>query len=169
MCSTASPDVELVRKLVSRRLLAPKWLDQAQADLDKMLLILWRAGYVRLEPEPPASLGQPLVTPEPELAELPDEPEESFGAGIFDSVAKPVEAAPPQTKPAPIKPAEAAAAGDAEPYRPMLAHPTERLPDLLKLRGINPLYGLWLIERLGIADRAERCRPWRACSSCRVR
>ena len=48
----ASPEVEIVRHLVSRRLLDPPRLEKAQEALDQMLLTLWRAGYVTLEPEP---------------------------------------------------------------------------------------------------------------------
>ena len=36
------------------------------------------------------------------------------------------------------------------------ALPTERLADLMKFRGCNPLYALFLLKHLGIADRAER-------------
>ena len=36
------------------------------------------------------------------------------------------------------------------------AQPTERLGDLMKFRGVNPLYALFLLKHLGIADRAER-------------
>ena len=36
------------------------------------------------------------------------------------------------------------------------ALPTERLADLMKFRGTNPLYALFLLQHLGIADRAER-------------
>jgi hypothetical protein len=38
----------------------------------------------------------------------------------------------------------------------MFAHPTERLPLMLAFRSVNPLYGVFLINQLGIADRAER-------------
>ena len=36
------------------------------------------------------------------------------------------------------------------------ALPTERLADLMKFRSANPLYALFLLKHLGIADRAER-------------
>jgi len=41
-------------------------------------------------------------------------------------------------------------------YRPDRAHPTPALEQLLLLRGVNPLYGLYLVNSLGIADRNER-------------
>ncbi len=49
----ASPDVELIRKLVAKRLTDTARIEAGQRDLDQMLLTLWRAGYVTLEPEPP--------------------------------------------------------------------------------------------------------------------
>ena len=38
---------------MGKRLLTPKQLEQQQKSLDRMLLTLWRAGYVRLDPLPP--------------------------------------------------------------------------------------------------------------------
>ena len=36
------------------------------------------------------------------------------------------------------------------------ALPTERLADLMKFRGTNPLYALFLLQHLGFADKSER-------------
>jgi hypothetical protein len=36
------------------------------------------------------------------------------------------------------------------------AAPTVRLPELMKLRGVNPLYGLFLLQHLGKANTAEK-------------
>lgn len=41
-------------------------------------------------------------------------------------------------------------------YRPVRAFPTEKMPQLTVLRSVNPLYGHFLMEHLGIADRTER-------------
>jgi hypothetical protein len=41
-------------------------------------------------------------------------------------------------------------------FLPTLAHPTEKLPTLLVFKSVNPLYGAFLLEQLGIADAAER-------------
>ncbi len=101
----ASTDVNTVRNLVRKRLLHGKQVDQAQKDLDSMLMTLWRAGYVTLDPEPPKVLGD-----------------------------------------APLD----------EPYRAETATPTEAMDNLLKLRGVNPLYGLFLVKHLDIADPVER-------------
>lgn len=98
-----SPDVKRLRELVSKRLLPEKALERAARTLDNMLLILWRAGYVELDPKPP----------------LDDD----------DALAN---------------------------YRPEFAPATERLKDLLIFRSMNPLYGVFLTQQLGIADHNER-------------
>ena len=45
---------------------------------------------------------------------------------------------------------------DSPPPAFKYAIPTERLADLMKFRSTNPLYALFLMKHLGIADRAER-------------
>src|SRR4029077_12067151 len=54
-----SPDVERVRRLVRKRLMDPKRLDQAEKHLHQMLRTLHAAGVVRLEPEPPPIVDEP--------------------------------------------------------------------------------------------------------------
>src|SRR5205823_6596823 len=61
--------------------------------------------------------------------------------------------------PPPQPPKEPGAAGDGEPppaYVPVRAHPTPALDSLLVFRSIHPLYGAFLLDHLGIADRSER-------------
>ncbi len=58
-----------------------------------------------------------------------------------------------------VAPADNAGANDDAPkeaYRPKFAHPTETMQRLLHFRGVNPLYGNFLLNYLGVADRAER-------------
>jgi superfamily II DNA/RNA helicase len=50
---TASPEVDLIRQLVGKRLMEGKRLETAQSGLDQMIRTLGSAGYVTLEPEPP--------------------------------------------------------------------------------------------------------------------
>jgi hypothetical protein len=52
--------------------------------------------------------------------------------------------------------AEGQASEEAEPYKPMLARPTPELAKLLLFRGVNPLYGVFLVNQLGAANRQER-------------
>jgi superfamily II DNA/RNA helicase len=51
---------------------------------------------------------------------------------------------------------------DASEYRPREAHPTEHLAQLARLRGVNPLYGIFVSRQLDIADQTER---WQAFES----
>lgn len=45
---------------------------------------------------------------------------------------------------------------EKEIYRPLRAEPTERLDQLLSFRSCHPIYGTFLLEHLGLADKAER-------------
>jgi hypothetical protein len=45
---------------------------------------------------------------------------------------------------------------DVEPYRAMLAHATPELDKLLVFRSVHPVYGAFLVNQLGIANRDER-------------
>ncbi len=116
----ATPEVEKIRQLVGKRLMDSKHLEAGQRELDRMLMTLWAAGYVTLEPEPPKQADA-------------------------------------------VEPPSAADDDDGEPpapYRPQLAHPTDQLGKLLLLRGVNPIYGVYLVNQLGIADRAERIQAF---------
>jgi hypothetical protein len=115
-----SPDVDKIRALVGKRLLHGKRLEENQKTLDRMLLTLWTAGYVTLEPEP-----QPVADDDRQGLAI----DASEGA---DGTSPP------------------------ESYRAHQAHPTAELSKLLMLRGVNPLYGVFLVNQLGIADRLER-------------
>ena len=143
----ASPDVDIIRRLASRRLMDSKKLKYAQQLLDQMLLMLWRGGFVRLEPEPPSgestteerteepagSTGDPPNRDRPvlTLADL------TFGGTEKDKTTS--------STPSPDPPA----------YQAKLAHPTPKLAQLSWFRSVNPLYGVFLTNQLGIADRTE--------------
>jgi len=116
----ASPEVDRLRTLVGKRLMDSRRLEAGQKGLDRMLMTLWTAGYVKLEPPPPQKTDEPT-------AESP----------VGEGASKNADDQPP-------------------PYKPKLAHPTPELEKLSLLRGLNPLYGVFLINQLGIADRNER-------------
>jgi len=62
----ADPDVEKLRQLVGKRLIVEaKRLERAQKDLDQLLLTLWSAGYVELDPAPPPATEE-QATPQSE-------------------------------------------------------------------------------------------------------
>ncbi len=54
------------------------------------------------------------------------------------------------------KPGSSSLTPDSCPLTPVLAHPTPLLDRLLIFRSVHPLYGAFLIEQLGIANRDER-------------
>jgi len=136
----ASPHVDLLRKLVSKRLMDGKRLAKAQESLDAMLITLWRAGYVLLDPEPPKS-----DTPEETETEQ-EEPKKSKTRLLLEEALASAGQAPQPTEAADVPP----------PYQAEFAYPTETLHHLVTLRGLNPLYGVFLVNQLGIANREER-------------
>ena len=136
----ASSDVHLLRKLVSKRLMDSKRLEKAQEGLDAMLITLWRAGYLLLDPEPPksdAAEDAETENPQPKKSKSRLLLEEALSAEGY-SVKTTEE---PQGPPA---------------YKAEFAYPTERLHKLVTLRGLNPLYGVFMVNQLGIASREER-------------
>jgi superfamily II DNA/RNA helicase len=145
----ASPEVEIIRRLVGKRLMDAAHLEGAQRDLERMLLVLHKAGFVRLEPEPPEGFSA-LSAGKQKAAERGEPGEKSsqgIGMGLF-SAAQPLA---PQPAPGPPPP---------PPYRPVLAHPTPELSKLALFRSVNPLFGIFLVNQLGIADRKERIQAF---------
>ncbi|MFN4258423.1 MAG: DEAD/DEAH box helicase [Gemmataceae bacterium] len=114
-----SPDVDKIRKVVSKRLMDEARVKSQQKQLDQMLLALHRGGYVVLDPPPPAPA--------------------TSGAGEGQ----------------PASPADVTAA-----WVPHQAAPTPKLDRLLVFRSVHPLYGAFLIDHLGIADRHERLQAF---------
>ena len=131
-----SPDVEKIRSVIKKRLLDGPRIEAGMKQLNRMLIILHKRGFVKLEPEPPTDEE---VQAEREKVKLEIELQKAAKPGLF---AKSVE-------PTPQVPA-------APQYTPMQAVPTEALDNLLVFRAVHPLYGAFLMEHLGIANRDER-------------
>ena len=169
-----SPDVSRIRKLLNGRLMKLKDVKIAQRRLNRQLITLWRGGYVTLDPKPPVAeiakeqSGEEAESEEPTEAEpeTNDGPTDlsklSFGGGLGGSLqlggasAKPD---PPETSSGKAKSSSNKKSDpdkDESDYEPITATPTEALDDLLKLRGVHPLYAVFLMKHLGIADRNER-------------
>ncbi len=146
-----SPEVQPLRELVRKRLLDTRQMEVAQKRLDRMLMILWRAGYVTLDPPPrdnaTASPPEPLEPPAAPAAPT------LFGQALGGDTPRspaPAESNPEPTVPPPPR------------YQAERATPTEFLPRLSVFRSINPLFGVFLINHLGIASRAERLQAMEA-------
>ena len=159
----ASPEVEPIRKLVSKRLMESGKMVGAQKQLDQMLLTLWAAGYVKLEPEPPAAEeGEKGRGGEGEKQQ-PVRKQTETERMLAEALAQLAKQREPQSKDettssAPLAPSPQPLAPSS--YQARFAHATENLPKLLKLRGINPLYGMYLVNQLGIASREERIQAF---------
>ncbi|MFK8110801.1 MAG: DEAD/DEAH box helicase [Rubripirellula sp.] len=142
--------VQPIRDMVGRRLLTPKGVEEAQRDLNRMLITLWTAGYIELDPKPRAA--QPKIQKPPAGKEEPLKTEGLFGE-LLDSM-RPAETEQPEQD---QDPALIESRGyEVEDYHPAIAKPTERLDRLVHLKSINPLFGVYLADQLAIADPLER-------------
>jgi superfamily II DNA/RNA helicase len=132
-----SPDVEKVRGVVRKRLLDQPRVEAGMKQLDRMLLTLHVRGFVRLEPEPPA--------------DIPPSPLGGEGGE-----------APVNTNPPPRREEWSAnlALNPPPGYQPVFATPTPELDKLLVFRAVHPLYGAFLVEHLGRANRDERVQAF---------
>jgi superfamily II DNA/RNA helicase len=146
----ASPEVERVRKLVGKRLMDSHHLEAGQRSLVEMLLTLWKAGYISLEPDPPKE----------EEAEAEASPlQMGEGLGVRAELTRPRLQASLFSKPVLSKSEETEIVEkkNLPPlYTPQYARPTEEMQKLHLFRGIHPLYAVFLVNQLGIASRAER-------------
>jgi len=150
-----SPEVERLRALVRKRLMPPKFLEQADRHLDAMLVTLARGGFVTLEPTPPPGLlaphDAPAVAAAPAPAAAAPRP-----VSALQKIIDAMQAGEGKGGAAPSAPA----ASGPPPYRAALARPTERLADLFFFRSVNPLYGIFLLDHFDVADPRERMQMW---------
>jgi superfamily II DNA/RNA helicase len=136
-----SPDISLVRTVIRKRLMDENRVKVQDAQLDRMLLTLYHAGYVTLVPEPPK-----------------EETQGEGGAGV-----PPVSASPTPSKGAELIMKALGVnqqAKIAERYMVTTATPTPTLDQLLVFRSVHPLYGAFLLQHLAIADRNERLQAF---------
>jgi superfamily II DNA/RNA helicase len=153
----ASPDVSQIRKLVAGRLLAPKEQISAQKRLNQQLVTLWRGGYLTLDPKPPLAELDEGKSVEADATDETEAVVESASSMTLDlgqrrSTPEPELVEEPRKKNREVSDADS----DESTYQPDTATPTEKMADLLKLRGVHPLYALFLMNHLGIADTNER-------------
>lgn len=173
-----SPDVQPLRDMVGRRLLDAQQFERAQVRLNEMLVTLWTGGYLELDPKPrPKSATPNLPSPESKdpSKSAPSDSGSSFrspdgtssgslglleAAGLGGLVESAREDAPPEEKAEDSSKTlsdDIAHRGyDLENYKPITATPTDRLELLVRIRSINPLYGVFLASHLAIADDTER-------------
>ncbi|MEX0825100.1 MAG: DUF3516 domain-containing protein [Pirellulaceae bacterium] len=166
-----SPDVQLLRDLVGRRLLPASKMDAAQQELNRRLVTLWANNYIRLEPEPSRRRDEsagPGTTAKPGHDQPPSAKQAGLAssAGLLGQLLSDAGVTPDASVSGPEKAPEPVvkhATHSKDPkdfeldeYRPRLIHPTRHLESLVHIRSINPLYGVYLADQLVIADREER-------------
>ena len=160
----ASPEVQPIREFVSKRMLNSKEMETAQRQLNRMLLTLWRAGYVTLEPKPPLeATATDFAEPKDDstsnanpVKDATEKPTLLFGQSIGSAKTS------PKAKPSAAKSSETAQ-NERPAYRVDCAMPTDDLFKLSCFRSVNPLFGSFLISHLGFADQSERLQALEAC------
>ncbi|MFN6129580.1 MAG: DEAD/DEAH box helicase, partial [Planctomycetota bacterium] len=151
-----NPEVQPLRDLVGKRLLPPLEIAKAQIELNRMLVTLWTAGFLDLDPKPqPKSNASASPTPR----NAPPQPRgwlalpSSATASAQD--AEPAEDEEEQESGSATD--EAAERGyELENYRPDRIVPRPRLELLSEIRSVNPIYGLFLIGHLQFANDCEK-------------
>jgi superfamily II DNA/RNA helicase len=163
---TISPEVSRLQTFIGKRLLEPQRVEHAERQLTQMLLTLEAGGYIRLEPEPPrAEVTNPVnpdtkssqVSRDAKSSERSAPPVPTGGIGALIQKAR--------TDNTPKKPGISKIPGFSAPdteddgpnfYQPEFAHPSADMHKLLVFRSVNPLYGVFLTQHLGMADPDER-------------
>jgi superfamily II DNA/RNA helicase len=143
-----SPDVEEVRKVLAKRLLDSQAVQQGEKRLDRMLMTLHAAEFVTLEPPPPL----PKTDAEGSVIEAVAEPTPVAQSWLSQQLQKALDAGRVAEGKQPVaRPEE-----KTPQYQAKFARPTDKLPQLFVFRSINPLYGMYLLDYLGLAAEAER-------------
>ena len=145
-----SPEVDRLRRLVQKRLMEPKQLETGEKHLERMLISLHAGDFIKLTPEPPPP---PTVTKTDVAPPAPAE-ESRKATWLSKHLQKAVDEK--QEAKTGKKVDHAAEEREKNRYRPILAEPTERLEQLFAFRSVNPVYGMFLLEHLGLADWTER-------------
>jgi superfamily II DNA/RNA helicase len=144
-----SPEVGRVREVVRKRLMDEPRRKAGDRALDRMLLTLHNAGFVELDPPPPKPTDEPVDAPAAPKIPAPEASLQLFGNPTG-----------PKGNSLPSKPTEKTPPPEPPRYAAVMARPTPKLAQLLAFRSINPLYGAFLLEHLGIADSLERVQAF---------
>ncbi len=125
-----SPEVSRIRTVIRKRLMDDNRIAAQEKQLDGMLMTLASAGFVTLTPPPSPSPTMSEAIGGGESARPPD-PQESLRSSW--------------------------GLGN---HQFVTAAPTPKLDQLLVFRSVHPIYAVYLLEHLGIADRDERLQAF---------
>lgn len=160
----ADEDVTLLRDAVSKRLLPPNLIESQQKMLTRMLVTLHDGGFIDLTPAPPSlqqTNKQDADTEDDDEGVSADPADMLAGLSLGTGIApeKPTEKKKEKQE-GKAKPQAAgeSAAGSMRlaEYQPKAGQATDKLDQLLIFRAVNPLYGSFLLEHLGMADEIEQ-------------
>lgn len=161
-----SSDIQPLRDFVGRRLMNDKELQNAQTQLNRMLVVLWTSKYIELDPKPAYASAD--VAPKKQATDkqsggkqLPPAP---AAKGLFGEILQQMEeksptdavAKPTAAEDAELDEAAIARGYDYENYKPLTAEPTSKLELLVRLRSIHPLYGVYIADHMLNADTNEK-------------
>ena len=145
------PTVQPLRDLVGRRLQTTDQIKKGQRDLNRMLVTLWKSGFIELDPKPQPKNADPSSSSKAKESKpgwlqvaMPDL---DVGDEEDDSI---------ETVDIPYSETSESVSYELDEYKPITATGTERLHYLSQLRSINPIYGLYLVNMLQFADERER-------------
>jgi hypothetical protein len=157
-------EIEPIRDVIRRRLMTGPEIEGELKRLTKMLVTLDSIGVVKLTPPPPPSW---TVKAGGSAAgdEKPEEDDESSDAAPADTASLASRLTlgsgdfgrktPEKKKGDANLKTTSAPAPLTDAYDPAVAAPTEKLKQLMIFRAVHPLYGLYLLDYLGIADDHE--------------
>ena len=158
-----SPEVDRLRTVVGKRFMDANRIQAAQKDLNRMLITLWAGGFVELDPLPPQEskeeTGQKTDADAKESEAVQTSETGTFGALLQQATADANKAVKTSGRGDSAQ-SESEDESEHDFYEPVFARATPRLEMLLEFRSINPVYGVFLIEQLGIADRSERIQAF---------
>ncbi|WP_146515450.1 DEAD/DEAH box helicase [Rubripirellula amarantea] len=156
------PHVAPIRELVGKRLLNQKGLEEAQRDLNRMLITFWTAGYIELDPKPRAAAATKGPPKKGDFKGGKSEEERQGTGGLFGEILDQMKTDQPDSVSAeepedPSDPLLIESRGyEVDDYKPDTATPTDRLQRLVHLRSIQPLFGVYVADQIAIADPLER-------------
>lgn len=158
----ADSDLSHLRDAVGKRLLPSNQIESQQKLLTRMLVTLHDGGFIDLQPPPPSSQtqsGEADDAEEQASEKTPDNPADllaglSLGTGIASPTPKKDKQKKQSTKDhVETEPTESLRLADYEPKQGIA---TDKLDQLLIFRAVNPLYGAYLLDHLGLADEIEQ-------------
>jgi hypothetical protein len=165
----ANAAVEPIREVIRRRLMDQPSVEGELKRLTRMLVTLSHLGVVTLDPAPPASWRQSVkpgvaatvVAALPNDEEEEDDRKDDAGPGdVRDLAGRLTIGDQVKTRGSHTGGARANSAAKvtllaAEPYDPVSATPTGKLKQLTVFRAVHPLYGIFLLDHLGMAEDQE--------------